>query len=330
MEKKINLKYNPNADLVKVVAMVLIVMCHAISYSTNLEKDIVLNTISPASIIGDNLFVLATGYLASDSEKVQIKYKKLFALITKADIYCWIIFFILFVFGQTQLTTESRYDLFPVLTGGYWFITVYILLYLFKPFLDAFLRNCSQEIEKKCIISGIMVFSVFSIIPYSLEIGTYHGYSLPWFLFLYMLGHYFNKYGFRINIGVGMGISVLIWGYKVAIRMVPFPKAGIIERVNDLNNVLWLFVSVTIFHLLIEKVKIKRTTLLKAFASSSLGVYLIHMQPSLKFVLWTKVFRVDSKWKLFLAVAIVYCTCVVIDLIIMQIIQTLKRWKRND
>lgn len=254
-------EYNANMDLIKMISMICIVITHGLSYG-HYEPQVIPDIIGKSSIIADNLFIVVSGYLYGRRKHKSINFGKIGKIWMKADLYSWLIFGILFMTGKVSVSRNILYDMFPVLTGGYWFLTVYLLLCLVMPFLDFVSDSLSQPQLKWLIIILLFAFSVFSSFPYTLEIGAYHGYSLPWFAILYLAGKYLavNKclWG-RERRGKLFYLIVLcmIWAEKVALSFFPSSYKGLQFKVNDVNNLLWFLASLCIFHLL-EDLKIHK------------------------------------------------------------------------
>lgn len=311
-------------DIIKTVSMFVIVVSHAISYCVlNTEDNYIWRFVANISIVADNLFIIASGYLSARYPTKAYRKQKIFRLIIKSDLYSWIIFLVLIIFGYTKISVENRFDIFPILTGGYWFITCYIGLYLIKPFLDNYLKTIDQRLFKRLIIVLVFVFSIFASIPYSLEIGSYHGYSICWFIALYVLGYYvyisglkFKKYYFLI--------LVFLLMEKFLIETINVSHSGFVSHCNDVNNIVWLIISVILF-LLLKDLRTKSTISQKVIAltaKSTFGVFLIHMQPSLKIIIW----KWQNSWfELIVSAAVIFVACVLLDSLIGIIAETVIR-----
>ncbi len=140
-------KWNVMCDLIKIISMFFIVICHAISYS-GAQLSIFGRIVIQTSIIADNLFILVTGYLSGGKHE-SINAKKIFILWIKAIIISYTILALMIIFGyHISFGRNVIQSLLPILGGEYWFVTAYIYLCLLMPFIDAYLNS----IDKKHIL----------------------------------------------------------------------------------------------------------------------------------------------------------------------------------
>ena len=293
MLKSEETRWDITCDVIKIVAMLFIVICHALSYS-GVQLSVWGKIIGRSSIISDNLFILVTGYLSGGKHK-NLKLKKIIYLWLKAIVISWSIFLLMYIWGyKIRVGRNIIYTLFPIISGEYWFITVYIGLYLLMPFIDSYLISIDKKTHFKFCCILILIFSLFSSIPYSLEMGAYHGYSVCWFVVLYIVGNYIFKYvkhiDYKAKIHIGM-ILVVIIVEKTILHTIEFPISGLKEKIGDLNNILYFIESVLLF-VLLTNIKISNNINkniaehIHKVAKNVLDVYLIHMQYDLKFLLW--------------------------------------------
>lgn len=93
----------------------------------------------------------------------------------------------------------------PILTNQYWFFTYYVLLIVLAPMLNLFIKNVTREQLKKSLSILLIIFSIvptFNIFKDSF--GTNGGYSVIWFIILYLIASYIRLYGVKQKF-YGMG-----------------------------------------------------------------------------------------------------------------------------
>ena len=141
---------NVNMDVLRIVSMLLIVFLHSISDSGVLEASI------PGTVmyywvyfgyylsqICVNCFVLLSGYFMIES---RFRPSKLISLWIEVVFYSVVLRIVFIVTGQQAFSITSLVSCFvPVITGRYWFITIYFGLYLISPFLNLAIKAMSKR-----------------------------------------------------------------------------------------------------------------------------------------------------------------------------------------
>ena len=138
------------------------------------------------------------------------------------------------------------------------------------------------------------MFSCFSSITYSLEIGGYHGYSVCWFVTLYIVGNYIFRYVNHLSSKNKLYIYfvlLVILLEKSFLFYADIPHLGVLERVRDVNNILYSIASILLFTVLVNirlenRMVNNAINIIHISAQSVLEIYLVHMQYDLKFYLW--------------------------------------------
>ncbi len=185
----------------------------------------------------------------------------------------------------------------PFSTRQYWFMTDYIALYIFSPFINIAIKEMTKQQYKTLLISSIILMSILPSVWFGAGVeGATKGYSLLWFITLYLIGAYIQKYDISIKkkyliialiIGIlgTAGIKFLIAG----IWQIAFNSSTNYESLAYSNNFpLMLIVSICLF-MLCKDIQIKSQTIRKIIvymAKTTLGVYLIHMHPRLANIYW--------------------------------------------
>lgn len=139
-----------NLELLRIISMFLIVMHH---YAVHggfqlLEKDLSLNKIiiqilSGGGQLGVNLFILISGYFLIDSE---FKINKLLKLIFETFFYSVII--LLFIVSKSNLNIGIKdiiISCLPITYSSYWFITCYVVLYLFIDYINPVIKGLDKK-----------------------------------------------------------------------------------------------------------------------------------------------------------------------------------------
>ena len=203
-------------ELLRILAMCMIISLHYLSKGnvlTSLADSGKMNAAEVAAWVVEalclpavNVYVLISGYCGRSGS---FRMSKVIRLWGTAIFYSVGITLILGMTGNlttaqgTMAVSElTIYDwmnvVFPVVTEEYWFLTAYLILYLFMPFLNAGMEKISQKDFRRILISLLIFFSVAkSVLP--MQLPTDHkGYDVLWFVCLYLLGGYFGRYGCKV------------------------------------------------------------------------------------------------------------------------------------
>lgn len=200
-----------NIELLRILAMVMVVVMHFLYYSNSLME--AESAISSRKIIGTlmeafclvavNTYVFISGYFGV---KVSFKPSKAVALLCQIWFYSILIPLVLMALGvPTSGYAEGKLNIygfasyfFPIETEHYWFATAYFMLYLITPVLGTAVKNMSRR-QMQITLGGLLIlFSVVkSVSPIAFVVDKY-GYDLVWFICVYLTAAYFSLYGGKI------------------------------------------------------------------------------------------------------------------------------------
>ena len=352
-------KRQANFELLRIVAMGLIITLHFLRHSGLLNPEdesvwfnIAMYWIDSLACCAVNLYVLISGYFLVKSK---FSWKKVFLLIAQVLFYSIIIYALFLGFdrfithsGAFSLKEFLKGPVLPVITGQYWFVTSYVILYILSPFLNLFITHISQSAHRLfIIISGF----AFSVIPTffngiaSSEWTQKNGFSFVWFIVLYFIAAYFRLYGFPVLKKWKLFLTFIISGTLPEIISLLQYYVGILVRGRPFDLVEWdlyntlpiLTSSIALFvffsQTIITHVKVSKTILF--LASHSFGVYLIHDNDWTRPLLWLDVIaprRFINSPLIFLilpaTVLGIYLACCLIDQVRAWLFIPLQRSKR--
>lgn len=192
---------NANMDLLRIVSMLLIVFLHSIDHSGVLENAehcsagmyfYVRFTYALCQVCV-NIYVMLSGYFLVTS---QFRLKKLVTLWIEAVFYAFVLRLVFILTGAKPFSLASLISCcFPILTGRYWFITIYVGLYLIFPFLNILIRAMDR---KQHALLNICLFGLFSlwnsIHPSIAGMNSGGGWGLAWFVVLYLAAAWLRLY----------------------------------------------------------------------------------------------------------------------------------------
>lgn len=196
-------KRQTGIELLRIVAMMMIVLMHFLSHSGNLLEPGTPFSLSAATgTILENLclgavnaYVFISGYYGS---RRNYKPSKTVRFLCQIWFYSLLIPLVLMLFHQHTKFQEGIYGviyyLFPIETEHYWFATSFLMLMLLSPFLNRAVKFLSHKKFQIALVGVFVLFSgIKSICPVAFGFDKY-GYDLPWFVFVYLFAAYAGKY----------------------------------------------------------------------------------------------------------------------------------------
>lgn len=329
-----------NLDLLRILSMLFIVSLHYLGVGGafyNIDAGnvdlitynyCITSFLEALSIVGVNCFVLISGYFLINST---FKWRKVFQIYLTTIFYSIGLFFIYCVFYRFSVSNMLS-SILPVALSTYWFITVYLVLYILSPYINILCNQLSQQQHRTLLIILILVFSVWKcVLPIAETIDNRKGYSLTWFVVLYICGVYINKYSIRLfkknwlNFLSYIGICFLIAGIKI-MAIFASTKFSILAKGQNLfyhyDSITVLGASVFLF-VFFSRIKCDGDFLRKviqSIAPSIFSVYLIHENFLWREFYWNKLLRANEMVSspifvihFALCVVFVFIFCILID-----------------
>ncbi|MGG0658365.1 acyltransferase [Rummeliibacillus pycnus] len=282
-----------NFELLRIISMFMIVILHIgthgmgkyINISNFLTgfNEVFYYFIRSLSIIAVSLYVLVSGYFLTKSK---FKLKKLVSLFMEVSFFSTVIYLVNVLVGNVDFNVVMFFkSLFSVFTGGYWFVTVYFVMYALSPFMNKLIDHMDKKEHGNLIITGLLVCNIWQFIyPHAL-VGVSNGYGLVYFLFLYILAAYIQKYEFLIK-DFNRNLYLFMYFFVAFINSLLIYRTGLMDQLYSYNSPLVLIMAYCLFQYF-KKLKIKSPNI--NFASKFVfGIYLIHEQSSMRPVIWKK------------------------------------------
>lgn len=294
-------------ELLRIIAMMMVVMLHylgkgeilpALTEELNLNGYVAWG-MEALCIVAVNVYMLISGYFLVNSG---FKVSRLVELVCQVLFYSILVEVILIATGlvSTEVLAINRILelVIPLQMEHYWFITAYIIMYLFSPILSTAVHHMEQKQLRNTIIALLVFFSLSkSLLPVQLMIDN-KGYDGIWFICVYLVAAYIRLYGipwlekrsirgwFCYGAGV-LGILLVTF----LVRAV-YLKTGSLDHfvgsAFHYNHVLNLLAAVGLFYVFLNinlSTEGKLAKVVYKLAPYSLGVYLLHEQIEIRY-LW--------------------------------------------
>lgn len=185
-----------------------------------------------------------------------------------------------FVYGikATLLSGQAYYHL--------WYLSMYILLMLFFPFLNGYLLGTKPSRDE-----FIALFSVFAFLMLLSQAGSLLGAAknvtvgwyavFPWYFAYLVMGYVLDRHADSLRLGnAAMALSIagllavgILLNWVVADRFAAFGDHYVLIN----NGIVVLFITLAIFTLFRKNAhRFSRNRLVALVADASFGIYLVH------------------------------------------------------
>lgn len=321
-------------DVSKITAMLMICALHYVGHGGIINNDdSIISTggylVKSFSIVGVNLYMLATGYLMYTRA---FKVNRVVKIWSETLFYSVLLGIFMSIISSQWGVAQILKSFFPVMTIEYWYVTAYIILLFFIPALNQMVTALSKKQAYGLLLLITLLFSVWkSIFPNNglLETGYLQGYGIVWMMCMYIFGAIMKKYpidflGGRKNVLILVYIfcTILIFTSNIVCR-----KYGIMDNGNkifDYNHIFILCGSMVLF-LFFLQIKVKRkqvSSVISKISMHTLAVYLIQEQIKVKSVLWSAL----TEWTIrdsyistllasLIAILAFFIVCILIDVL---------------
>ena len=285
MEEVTIKKRDSNFELLRIIAMFLVMITHATFLALGVptyEDSINIPYSSFGIFLSQsfstacvNIFVLLSGWFG-----IKINLKRFSEFIFQVFFFTSIIFIGHYIYSSNLIiNTDALLTFFMFHSSDYWFVKAYIGLYLFSPILNTFAERASQ----KQLGYFLIAFFIFQTIYGWLSIDGVQwiggGYSAVSFFFLYLAAKYtrqyllpdINKISQKLYITVYISIVLFIATLAFIVTRLGIPIAG---RLFTYTNPLVLLESLLLV-IIFSRISIKSKTI-NWMGISCFSVYLLH------------------------------------------------------
>ena len=294
-------KRDSNLEILRIIMMILIVAHHfalhgGFSYP---DTEISLNRLwiqlmTIGGKLGADVFVLISGYFLINSERRKtVRTVRLwFRMLT----YSLIPFCLLAAFGQAKFTTERLlHSLLPLSYDCWWFASAYLVLYIFIPFINRFLRAMDRKEYRRFLL---VLLTVWCVIPTFLHVEMQRN-NLLWFFCLYaMIGYYRLHHRTAKRKGsacILLAALILALTYATVIALDLIGRHSAYAAKHALFFYDYYSIPIVAASLLLvigfSRIRVKQSRLINTVSAATFGVYLIHDNPYVRKWLWGTVFR---------------------------------------
>ena len=330
-----------NIEVLRLLAMMMVVSLHYLGKGELLEdlkgplsaKGHLAWLIESFSIAAVDVYVLISGYFLVETG---FRCKRLISLVLQVMFYTCLMPVILIGTGMLSAGEITFYDIlqcvFPTNMLYHWFVSAYVLMFLFTPVLNAAVHGMKKkQLQAAIIILLIMESLSKTVIPVRLELDNL-GYDAYWLMVVYLIAAYIRLYGIPFlekkegkgnravlcYIGACFGIYMLTMLIRKA-HLVTGQFEYFIESAYGYNHLLTIGAAVALFYVFKNLRSKHLPDMICKITPCSFGVYLLHEQMNIRYVwpFWLGADKCDSAfsllWHWALAIVIVMLIGLAVD-----------------
>lgn len=197
------------------------------------------------------------------------------------------------IYPGTVSGAELITRFFPIATGEWWYMSVYFATMLISPFLNSFVKSSSKKVTIAVLSSFLIVCSIIPFFTkFNEPLGVNYGYSLIWFIVLYITGamlcKYYSDYKKR---------HLLIW--YVALGIINIAVANLASKVAFLQgyglsvyNSITLYLQAIFLFIWFKNIQIssnREKKIITYISGLSLAAYIFHCQTDIGRVIWREI-----------------------------------------
>lgn len=243
--------------------------------------------------------------------------------------YSILIFVVASLFNPAILNIKQVLEaLFVIKSNHYWFVGNYLFLLLLSPFISKLLMQLSH---KEYVILLLIMTVICMKFPYNDVFNVSNGYSLIWFVYLYIVSGYIRLFNpFKKNCSRLLLMSLLLSFVLNLFKCVIFDNGLCLHYYMNISYNSTIFLVSFFFFIWIKSLKMygKVWSFLSKIAPYMLGVYLIHENINIKFYLWNLLPQNIINNPFFVLFLIIVCVsifllCAVIDSVVYRFFQAI-------
>ncbi len=330
-----------NLELLRCIAMMMVVALHYLGKG-GLLGDMTAGSLTVTQtaawvveafcLVAVNVYMMISGYFLCTSS---FKISRLVKLWLQVWVYSAGIGLLAAYTGiipAEEVTTHYLLSLvFPISMGHYWFMTAYVFLYLFLPFIGMAVRRMTKGQMQLALSGLLLVFCVLkSVLPFRLEMDG-QGYDCIWYLCVFLTAAYIRRFGVPFLkkrwhcVCLYVAACLGIFAETMCLHQI-YLKTGSLELImkiaTEYNHVFPFLAALGLFMtFLMTNVSGKVSIVVNRIAPYTLGVYLLHENIGVRYVWqnWLGADRISGVPGLLLgiltAMVIVFTAGILIDFI---------------
>lgn len=330
-----------NYELLRILAMLMIVCFHYCIHGNGEQifsasfsiQQVISYTFGSWGLVGVTCFFMISAWFMQNRETISIS--KWLNLYVKVVIVFLIGLLIAKSLGENVTGRTLIEAILSPLDSSYWYVTAYMVMMLFIPWLNLIIRYCKDR--NLLTITAVSCFICFILTPIFNFVGGKTGTSTVFLaISLYLVTACIKKklilneinitkllFGFLLVVFVESGLS-LFSSMSGIVKI-----SSHIYDLVDIYSPIPVILGIMTFTWFSEQSRQINANIsgggIQKIAKHTFSIYLLHENPHFRYVIWDKVFRIDSMyymsaWKyllhMCLIVVLIYVTGIITDIIV--------------
>lgn len=268
-----------NIEILRITAMFFIVFTHVkhLFFQPELvtATERFVNICTNVGIFSVDLFVLISGYFLINNTKMGFGH--FFKILAETVFYSVVITLLFMIFGEGDLKPSfielvKSFDPLGPTHFNYWFVSRYLCMMLFAPFLARFAQSLTKRQYKGLILVMMFVGGTFCAV---FPLGFYlcSGWMVWWFCIVFLVGGYIRLH-YQLDLtkrNKWLGIFIVVSAIWLTLSQFRWFDGGY-------NSVLTLLSAVSLFCFFRTLQFGESTSTINFFASHVFAAYLIQEQ----------------------------------------------------
>lgn len=244
--------------------------------------------------MGNAIFILITGYFMVNRS---VNGKKIVLLLLAMFFYAWLIEAV--VYGGNFLPHTFKdiiHESLPILFGGNWFVSCYIIFSLFIPFENLFLSHLTKG-QYQAFLA--LFFLCYSVLPTVKVVTFFSNAPILFFAFVYAIGGYLRLHGASLQ-AEGQHKRYLRYFFAMVLLLLAsilaFDAVGLLLHKDvflkgsaHLAMILNIPLAVSLFLYFLTRPYFF-SAMINRIAGTVLGIYLIHDNNLMRTLIWDYIF----------------------------------------
>ncbi len=304
---------NSNIDLLKIIALLLIVLSHSIPYDSYFSGydsfiDITLSVSDFRYLllvffrylgqIGNVIFIICSSYyLVKEDGKPKVS--KVINIILDSFIISVISLLFALIFKINMTTFDIIHYVFPIIFRMNWFIGCYLMLYVFHGLFNIIIFKLDK---RKLFLLIFILFIMYFIL--SIIVDSFYYTAFVGFVCLYFFVGFMKNYKYHIVTNKKINLFTFIISFVLYFSSIIFInyaglKISIFSNRNlilcSINNPFGVVLCFSLFSIFLS-MKERNNKLISLVSSVSLFVYLIHANKILFNYVYPNIFDYFYPW----------------------------------
>ena len=318
-------KRESNIELLRIIVMIMIIALHFLGgfgkilsqvnrKSVNFYLAVLLESFF---IIAVNCFIFITGYFQIEKKKINLN--KLILLVGLAIFYYVLLYFIGIYIGDVSFSFKSFiFTVIPLMRGELWFIWTYVILIILSPYINKLLLSLEKKDYEKLLLCMIIFFSIIpTFIPW--PNNNDNGYGIVSFTLIYSIAAYIKLYK---NVFKQKRVYLLRWFIcSFTVFLLSLLSYKLINGSNawGYNNIFNILAAMYLF-LVFKNIKFN-SKIIDYIATYCFAIYVIHINPSISTLIYSRIFRLDAQNKFVLIYMLFYTVLLFIGCILIEFVR---------